>query len=245
MHAFPANLFVVCHQIRSLDNLGAIARVMANFGVSRLILSDPARYDFRGAEKLAVGAEEVLANMAVARDLDEALTDVVYALGSSSRERLKRQSVLAPDDAARRLAAQAQRGKVALVLGGEKRGLSDDELARCQDVVVIPTAPKQPSMNVSHAAAVLLYLITQAKKASPPSATPEPGAPQRLWQKLEETMKEALEGAGWLNPQAPRHALRELMRALQKGRLSQREAQMWLSAFEHLARATRRPARPS
>ena len=45
------NLTVVLHQTRSPDNLGAVARVMANFGFSRLILSDPATYAFRAAER--------------------------------------------------------------------------------------------------------------------------------------------------------------------------------------------------
>ena len=53
------NLTVVAHQLRSAENLGAIARLMANFGFTRLILSEPVTHDFRGAETLAVGAEPV------------------------------------------------------------------------------------------------------------------------------------------------------------------------------------------
>ena len=49
-------------------------------------------------------------------------------------------------------------------------------------------------------------------------------------------MERALLGSGFLNPQAPEHALGELWRSLGRGGLSQREAELWLTAFKHLAR---------
>jgi tRNA/rRNA methyltransferase len=53
---------------------------------------------------------------------------------------------------------------------------------------------------------------------------------------MEEWMEKALSAAGFLNPQAPQHALRELSRSLARGALSQREAEMWIAAFKQLAR---------
>lgn len=228
---------VVCHQLRSPDNLGAIARLMANFGFSQLVLSDPATHDFRGAEKLAVGAEAVLSSFAVAPTLEEALQGVVYAVGSSSREGLKRFSALTPEEGAAALARHSARGQVALVLGGEKRGLSDEELACCQDVIVIPTPGPQPSMNVSQAAAVLFYGCSRAQ--APAGAQPTAaGARLGTVQALEKKLEAALLACEFLNPQAPGHVLKELSRCLVHGQLTQREAELWLSAFEHLRRVT-------
>ena len=224
---------VVCHQLRSPENLAAIARAMANFGFTDLILSDPQTHDFRVAGRIAVQAETVMDQFQVALSLDEALTGVVYAVGTTSRAQLKRFTPLTPEQAVARMATHAARGKVALVLGGEKRGLSDDELARCQDVLVIPTPGPQPSMNLSHAATILLYLCSR-HDAPPPSQTP--GASLKMIQRLEVKMQEALLAAEFLNPQAPGHVLTELSRALVKGQLTEREAQIWLAAFEHLAR---------
>lgn len=206
---------------------------MANFGCSELILSDPQTHEFRAAGRMAVKADPVLDRLAVARSLDEALGGVVYAVGSTSRAVLKRHAPLSPEQAVEKLARHAARGKVALVLGGEKRGLSDDELARCHDVLVIPTPGPQPSMNLSHAAAVLLYLC--ARHDAPQPGQPK-GASLQLLQRLEEKMKEALLAAGYLNPQAPQHVLHELSRALVRGGITEREAQVWLAAFEHLRR---------
>ncbi len=143
---------IVCHQLRSPDNLGSIARVMANFGLSELILSDPATHDFRGAERLGVKGESILETFSVAQSLEEALQNTVYAIGTTSRTELKRFKPMSPEEGVASLATHAARGKVALVLGGEKRGLSDEELAWCHDVIVIPTPGPQPSMNIAQAA---------------------------------------------------------------------------------------------
>jgi tRNA/rRNA methyltransferase len=233
---------VVCHQLRSPENLGAIARVMANFGLTQLILSDPVTHDFRGVEKLGVKAEPVLERFAVAQTLGEALADVVYAVGTTSRKTLKRRRVLSPEEGVARLSEHAARGKVALVLGGEKRGLSDEELAQCHEVLAIPTVEAQPSMNVAQAAAVLLYLCV---RPDVPTAGPEePGADGALMARLEEKLKATLLACEFLNPQAPQHVLKELSRSLVRGRLTQREGQLWLGAFEHLLRAAGGRQRP-
>jgi tRNA/rRNA methyltransferase len=227
-------LTVVCHQIRSPDNLGSIARVMANFGVSRLVLSDPVTLDLRAAEKLAIGAEGVLRDVAVAKELREALKGAVFAIGTTSRS-VKGRQMLTPQEAAGQLRAHAERGPVALVLGGEKRGLSDEELACCTEVSAIAATVEQPSLNISHALA--LYLWLWRGEAEPKSR--EDGARLETVQALEKKMSEALLAAEFLNPQAPEHVLKELSRSLVHGRLTQREAELWLSAFEHMRRRLR------
>ena len=224
---------VVCHQLRSPDNLAAIARAMANFGFSDLILSDPQTHEFRVAGRIAVKADSVMETFQVAQTLDEALQGVVYAVGTTSRAELKRFTPLTPEQAVERMAQHAARGKVALVLGGEKRGLSDDELQRCQDVLVIPTPGPQPSMNLSHAASILLYLCS---RHGAPTPAEQPGASLAMIKRLEVKMEEALLAAEFLNPQAPQHVLTELSRSLVRGQITEREAQVWLAAFEHLRR---------
>jgi tRNA/rRNA methyltransferase len=235
-------LTVVLHQTRSPDNLGAVARVMANFGFSRLILSDPATYSFRGAERLAVKGETVLDRMAVARDLPEALTDCVYAIGTTSRTQLKGRIPLTPEEAVGRLAQESARGRVALVLGGEQRGLSDEELAHCADVIVIPTSEVQPSMNLAQAAAVLLYLCGREGAQPPVPVAPEPGARMGTLNALSQRMQGVMLAAQFLNPQAPEHVLHELEQTLLRARLTQREAELWLTAFKHLERAVKQGA---
>ncbi|MFL5357804.1 RNA methyltransferase [Archangium sp.] len=235
------NLTVILHQTRSPENLGAVARVMANFGFSRLILSDPATYAFRGAERLAVKGDAVLDAMAVAQSLPEALKDCVYAVGTTSRTQIEGRTALTPEQAVTRLAEQSRRGRVALVLGSEQRGLSNEELAFCTDLLVIPTSEVQPSMNLAQAAGVLLYLCSRegrvSAEAAPPAAPEQQGAKMGTVRALGDRMRQVMLEAQFLNPQAPDHILRELERSLLRAELTQREAELWLTAFKHLGRA--------
>ena len=153
----------------------------------------------------------------------------------------KRFTPMTPEEGVAALQTHAARGKVALVLGGEKRGLSDEELAWCHDVVVIPTPGPQPSMNIAQAAGVLSYLVARSQLV--PAAAPQAGARLETVHALEKKMREALLAVEFLNPQAPDHVLKELSRTLVRGGLTQREAEIWLAAFEHLRRVTSRASR--
>lgn len=232
-----AALRVVLHQVQSPDNLGAVARVMANFEVTSLWLSAPQTEDFAQAGKLGVRAEHVLEALHVVPSLSEAVASCVYVLGTSSRRDLERRAGVVPEVGVERLRAAAARGPVALVLGGERRGLSDAELSLCQDVLVIPTGDVQPSMNLASSAAVLLYLVARADGAGllPPAA--EPGAPRELLEVLRARMRRALLGADALNTQNSDVVLEEMLRALERGGLARREAELWAAAFKQLARA--------
>jgi tRNA/rRNA methyltransferase len=236
MGDISARLTVVLHQIRSPDNLGAVARLMANFGLEKLALSDPATYGFTAAKKLAVGAEPLLDHLRLYRSLPDAVGHAIFAVGTTSR-RLRNREVLDPEDGVRRLAKNARQGEVALVFGGEKRGLSDEELAWCQEVIRIPTLGTQQSMNVAQAAAVLLYLCHRERRSAPLAAKPEARAPLSLVNQLENLMEPVLAHAGFLNLQSPERALRVLFRPLLRGEITRREVEMWLAAFRQLRRA--------
>lgn len=231
-----ARLTVVLHQIRSPDNLGAVARLMVNFGLEKLALSDPATYAFAAARKLAVGAESLLDHIRLYRSLPDAVGNSIYAVGTTSRH-LRKREVLDPEEGVQRLQKNAERGEVALIFGGEKRGLSDEELASCQEVIRIPTCAGQQSMNVAQAAAVLLYLSHRQRRTAVPSAKLESRARISLVRQLEEAMEPVLLHAGFLNLQSPKRALRALLQPLLRGEFTQREAEMWLAAFRQLDRA--------
>ncbi len=210
---------------------------MANFDVTGLWLSAPETVDFAQAGKLGVRAGHVLGALQVVPELPQALASCVYVLGTSSRRELERRASIGPETGVARLCAAATRGPVALVLGGERRGLSDAELALCQDVVVIPTGDVQPSMNLAASAAVLLYLVARADGAAVAASAAEPGASRALVEVLRSRMRRALLAADALNAQNPEVVLEEMLRTLERGGLAQREAELWAAAFKQLARA--------
>ena len=234
-------LRVVLHQIQSPENLGAVARLLANFDVTVLRLSDARLDDMDAAHRTAVHAEHVLAGAERLPRLEDAVADAVYVLGTSGRDALRGRIPVTPEEGVERLRAAASRGPVALVLGGERRGLSDAELALCQDVACIPAPGPQPSLNVAQAAAVLLYLASRADDLPPTAVTPDPGAPQALRGVLRRRMERALRAADGLNPQSPLPVLDEMLRALDRAQLSRREAELWAAAWKQLARAAGAP----
>jgi tRNA/rRNA methyltransferase len=224
---------VVCHQLRSGGNLGSICRLMANFGFEALILSEPRIKDFEEAQLMAVEADAVLTSMKQVPTLAEALAECTYVLGTTSRAQAKRFVPLTPEQGVEKLKIRAGLGNVALLLGGEKRGLSDEDLLLCHDVVVIPTPGPQPSMNVAQAAAVMLYLCSRQEVQAAPIFD---AAPLKLLALLEEKMQHVLTHAEFLNAQNPKGALFEMKRALVSGQVTSREVQLWISAFEHVKR---------
>jgi tRNA (cytidine32/uridine32-2'-O)-methyltransferase len=143
-------------------NIGAIARAMKNMGLSRMALVRPKLGErFADADALAraSGADDLLARATLHDALADALAGCRLVIGSSARLRSLEWPQVDPAGAAERLVGEAARGEVALVLGRENSGLTNDELALCHFLVHIPTNPDFSSLNVAAAAQVFAYEI--------------------------------------------------------------------------------------
>lgn len=247
----------VLHRPSSAENLGAVARVLKNFGLRDLRVVEPpswqgaprgggegsAREDVMArARRTARRAGDVLEGAAFCPDLPAALQGTVWACGTTSRA-VEGRPWLSPRELAAELTRRSAQGPVAVVLGEERRGLSDAELERCAAVCTIPTDAAYDSMNLAQAAAVLAYEVALAMRA--PAAAEAQEAPARhetveaLWQRTGALLLEA----SYLNPQNPDAILAEWRRLLSRAEPSQREVELLLAAVRALARAirTRRP----
>lgn len=235
---------LVLNRPRSLDNVGAVARVVKNFGLGRLVLVDPLSYSFERAGKLAVGAEDVVDGLGMEKDLASALSSCVFSLGTSSRSVKKRRS-LEPEEAAAAVLAAA--GPAALVFGDEKRGLSDEDLSFCQSICRIPTGAAQPSLNLAQAVAVMAYALARAAPSSEPVGVSPDGderATLAEQAELSSLLSEVLLAADFLNPQNPRAILEELRRPLDRAGLTKREVLLWKTALKKLGRVSARRSGP-
>lgn len=158
-------LRVVLIATRNPLNIGAAARAMTNFGFSRLRVVNPFEIAFREA-KSAVGASAVLKRAEEYSNVAEAVADCTLVVGTTAvRDRhLDHPSRILPR--ASTLVRRGMRaGRVALLFGSEKRGLSNQDLSYCDWLLQIPTHPEQPSMNLGQAVAVCLYEISRRSKA--------------------------------------------------------------------------------
>ena len=167
-HAADAAAAVVLVRPREEGNVGAAARAMANMGLARLILVEPAAPLGPTARAFAVGARQVLDECSRVASLREALAPFPRVVGTTStRDRRQAVPLIGPRELPERLAADPPGTPVALVFGPEVGGLTNEELARANLVVNIPCAPVQPTLNLAQAVLILAYELYQWRLGEP------------------------------------------------------------------------------
>ncbi|HEX9053157.1 MAG TPA: TrmH family RNA methyltransferase [Anaeromyxobacter sp.] len=249
----PGKVLLVLHHPQSAENVGAAARAMKNFGLSRLAIVEPDAWSgaprsgegptgradvLARARRTARRASDVLDAAVLRPDLRAALAPVAWACGTSSRA-IEGRPRLDPRALAAEVARRAAAGEVAIVFGEERRGLSDAELDLCEAVCTIPTAPAYESMNLAHAVAVVSYELAMARGGAPGAPPPERAARRETLDAVWDRARALLATVGYLNPQSPELVLAELRRLLARAEPTQREAELIAAAVRALERALR------
>jgi len=172
-------LRVVLVATRNPLNLGAAARAMSNFGFARLRVVNPYRVAFREARS-AVGASQVLRGAEEYATVAEAVADCSLVVGTTAvRRRELHHPLRRLESGARLIREQLASSPGALLFGGEKRGLSNEDFSHCHWLLHIPTCEENISMNMGQAVAVCLYELVRNPKApkqvekQPPAAARE------------------------------------------------------------------------
>lgn len=158
---------VVLVRARNPNNIGAVARAMHDFGFGQLRLVTEFDRPFEGA-KSAVDASDVLGAARVFRTVAEAVEDCTLVVGTTAvGERALEQPLRLLAEAGERIGAELAEdgGRVAILFGSEKTGLSNEELSHCQWLLTIPMqryeGVRHPSMNLGQAVAVCLYELAR------------------------------------------------------------------------------------
>lgn len=200
-------------------NLGAIARVMHNFGLRDLYLVRPIadRFD-RDARRMSTQGEFILDSARIAATLDEALADcrVVLATSANVEGSYRAQAYGRPDEMMPRLADALDAGPCALVFGPEPSGLSNEEVARCHGLIRILTAAEYPALNLAQAVAICLYELRKQFLQARDIAThvTQKIAPFEEQELMFDRLRQALEAVHFLyGPKAESlmHAVRQLI----------------------------------
>ncbi len=153
---------VVLKQPRYPENIGSAARAMCNMGIHRLVVVDPRDCDLTRVLKLATHAAfDVVENMTVCGSLGEALAPFTYVVGTTARLGGQRAMVRTPAGMAARLMPLARENHVALVFGPEDRGLTNEDIRLCHELINIPTADFA-SLNLAQAVMIVCYELYQA-----------------------------------------------------------------------------------
>ena len=142
-------------------NIGSIARVMKNMGLTQLVLVNP-KCDPVGEEarQMAVHAQNILDRIVIAKDLPTALQGCQRAIATTARSRALPTLLESPKEALPWLIDPEVTS--ALIFGPEERGLSNQELNYGQRFVGIASNPDYPSLNLAQAVGICAYELYQA-----------------------------------------------------------------------------------
>jgi len=230
MNALRAPSIVLSHPQLG-ENIGAAARAMKNFGLSDLRLVSPRDpWPNKKADAMSAGAIDIVRQARVFYDLKGALSDLQLVYATTARDRGTTKEVITPAEAARRLRRAAMKGdKTAILFGGERAGLENDEVSLADAVVTIPTA-ELTSLNLAQAVLLLSYEWFRVGDETPASRiehAPIHRKPTReeMFQLFEHLERELTE-SGFLYPPDKRGAMVRAMRAtLHRAKLTYQEVQ--------------------
>jgi TrmH family RNA methyltransferase len=226
-------LSVILVSTRNPLNIGAAARAMSNFGFSSLRVVRPYESAFREARS-AVGASELLAKAEEHATVASAIGDCSLLVGTTAvRHRHLHHTVRQLEDGARLIRRRLRTGRVALLFGSEKFGLSNDDFSHCQWLMRIPTCEENISMNLGQAVAVCLYEMIRDSKV-PRAPEKAPAAPAAEIERITEVLTEALRESGFLDRRIVGDSEQRIRRLVRRLNLPPQDALMWLGIFRQI-----------
>lgn len=217
-------------------NIGAAARAMKNMGITQLVLVDPIAEIDGDAIVRASGASEILDSCTIVSSLDEAVAGCGLVIGTSARGRHIPWPLCSPRECADKAKkAIDNSNSVALVFGRESRGLTNEELHKCNAHVHIPTNPDFSSLNIAAAVQVLCYEMRIAALETETSSEKVGQwgvewdyelAPHDDMERFFDHLKQSLVDIGFLDPNTPKQLMTRLRRMFQRTALDKMEVSM-------------------
>jgi tRNA/rRNA methyltransferase len=200
------------------ENVGAAARAMKNFGLKELVLIAP-KFEWPNdkAQMLASGSGDILDAATVYASAEDALAPYNLVLATTARGRDVVKEIHTPEAGARRLRQAAGSGtRTAVLFGGERAGLTNEEMSLADAVITIPTA-EFSSLNLAQAVLLLGYEWLKSADATPAVRTrPSIAKPASRFELtgLFEHLERELDAAEFLFPPAKRETMVRNIRAM-------------------------------
>jgi len=222
-------------------NIGAAARAMKNMGLTQLVLVRPQQFPHAEATARASGAADLLESARVVTTIGEAVGDCGLVIGTSARPRAANWTVLDPPAAAvRALEASATR-PVAILFGGERNGLSNEDLAACHALLNVPVDPGYESLNLAQAVQIVTWEIRKATGATPRRLPPEsPPATGEQLAHLREHLATVLVQLGFQDERNVANLLARIERLLARAVPDEKEVQILRGVLTAVQRASGR-----
>ncbi len=141
------------------ENIGAAARAMENFGLSDLRIVNPRDgWPNEKAYAVAASAAPILDNAKLYTNTNDAVADLHHLIATTGYARKMVKPVISPKEAVQQMRNTITQGsKSGLLFGAERTGLVNDDIVRCDAILMIPTSPEYPSLNLAQAIVVVAY----------------------------------------------------------------------------------------
>ncbi len=223
-------LRIVLVEPREAGNVGAVARVMKNFGFEELWIvgEHPPLEPLAGW--WASGANDVVANARFAPTLHHAVADAQLTVATSSARGRTTPVDLTPAQLAETFNSLGENEAMALVFGREDSGLTREEVVQCQQLAAIPTNPDFPTMNLAQAAGVFCFALSLVTRASASRERPDAAFLERLHERAESLLLEV----GFLHPNNPDRIYDDLRAIVSRAGLDVREATILLGIIRQI-----------
>jgi tRNA/rRNA methyltransferase len=236
------NLRVVMVATRNPLNMGAAARAMSNFGALHLRVVKPYEKAYRESVS-AVGASAVMKSAEEFATVPEAVADCSLVVGTTAvGNRDVRQPLLGLQQAAHLIRLRMRSGRVALLFGSEKRGLSNDDMSYCHLLLQIPAREEHRSMNLGQAAAVCFYELAKGETADsnlenaiPGGAEEKQFAKMQTVERITEAWLQALQLSGYVGARATATSEEKLRRMLRRFNWEESDAEVVLGMMKKIA----------
>lgn len=225
---------VVLIETENSENLGFIARVMKNFEIESLYLVNPQCDHQKGkALMLATHAKDVLKK---AKVVDKKILEKFDVLIGTTAMLGKPSNVVRSPLTPRQVGEKThnRKGKIGLVLGRESSGLTTEEVVKCDFITTIPSSKSYPTLNISHALAILLYEIFSWKNEHVSSHIP-------LMEKkdkdvLLQYINKVSDKLSYQTPQKKESTEKVWKRVIGKSLLTKKEASTLMGFFKKIAK---------
>jgi len=226
-------LRVVLVSTRNPLNIGAAARAMSNFGFTHLRVVNPYAPAFRDAVS-AVGAADVLASAEQYKNIADAVADCTLVVATSAVGQRKVEHPLERlEQGARRIRKHLRAGRVAILFGSEKIGLTAKQMSHAHFLIRIPTVEKNISMNLGQAVAVCLYEIVRDPRAAKTQEESTLASAEEL-ERITLKLLEAMRGSGYLARRPIADVEERMRRLVRRLKLPARDAVVWFGILRQI-----------
>jgi tRNA/rRNA methyltransferase len=171
-----ARLEIVLVRPKEDGNVGAVARLARNFGADRLVLVAPRAPLGVEARRRAMAGLSLLTSAHLVSTFARAIEEADFVVGTTDLSTGRSTAYLRRSVSPERFGeiVRSLSGRIAIVFGPEDNGLGRSELHQCDLLVHIPARREFPTLNLSHAVALVLYAIHRARFTESPESTPAP-----------------------------------------------------------------------